>query len=333
MAAEGDYGRTVQLTHRVVALAVPTVLLLDLAAPSQIFGSLDHYEFELAGLTPGPIPASFGTSLFAERGLEALEDADTIVIPGLDRWATDRFPEAVEPLRRAYERGARIMSICTGAFILGDAGLLNGRRVTTHWVASELLASRFPEAHVDPDVLYIDEGKVLTSAGVAAGLDLCLHVVRQDLGAAVAADAARWSVIAPFREGGQAQFIPAAPITPSTSPSTYAARAWALEHLNEPVSIDQLARISRMSRRTFTRRFLAEVGTTPAQWILEQRLRAAQSRLETTTESVDQIALETGFATSAALRAHFQRRLHTTPSAYRKTFAGPAAAAAAAASA
>ena len=261
--------------------------------------------------------------MVARRGLEALQDADTIVVPGFAHWPTASFPEAASALTRAHLRGARIMSICTGAFVLAEAGLLDGRRATTHWYAAEELAKRYPEVKVDPDVLYVDEGSILTSAGVAAGLDLCLHVVRRDYGAAVAADVARWTVIAPHREGGQAQFVPLPARSAADSPpegTTEPARTWALAHLDQPISVDDLAVRAVMSRRTFARRFRSETGTTPAQWLLEQRLRAAQSLLETTDRPVGQIAQESGFGNAAALRAHFERRLRTTPTAYRCRF-------------
>ena len=316
----------VPVPHRVVTLALPTVNVIDLAAPTQVFGYLagDRYEFELAGLQRGKVQTSpwTGMTVLARRGLKALEDADTIVIPGCADWLTD-FPEASSALARAHQRGARIMSICTGAFMLARAGLLDGRRATTHWVAAEMLATQFPKVTVDPAVLYIDEGSVLTSAGVAAGLDLCLHVVRRDHGAAVAADVARWIVIAPHREGGQAQFIPPPAQITSGFPSegtTEPARTWALAHLDQPVSVDDLASRALMSRRTFARRFQSENGTTPTQWLLEQRLRAAQSILETTDQPIEQIAQKTGFGNAAAMRAHFARHLKTTPTSYRRTF-------------
>jgi len=298
-----------------------------MAAPAQIFGyrGAGLYRFEVAGLRIGQVETSSGTAIVARRGLEALRDADTIVVPGFDCWPTDSYPQAAAALARAHQRGARIMSICTGAFVLAEAGLLDGRRATTHWFAAHALAERFPEITVDPDVLYIDEGSILTSAGVAAGLDLCLHVVRRDHGAAAAADIARWTVIAPYREGGQAQFIPPpARAVGSSLPdeTTEPARTWALSHLDQPISVEDLAGHALMSRRTFARRFRSEIGTTPAQWLLEQRLRAAQSLLETTDHTVDQVAQESGFGNAAALRAHFGRRLRTTPTAYRRTFAG-----------
>lgn len=301
------------------------MILLDLAAPAQIFGQIggDRYHFELAGLRKGQVETSTGMPIVAKRGLEALQDADTIVVPGLDGYSAANFPRVSSELIRAHLRGARIMSICTGAFVLAEAGLLDGRRATTHWSAAEELASRFPKVVVDPDVLYVDEGSILTSAGVAAGLDLCLHVVRRDYGAAVAAEMARFIVIPPHREGGQAQFIPPPVRAARNSPpggTTEVARTWALANLDQPMSVEDLAERVAMSRRTFARRFRSETGLTPAQWLLEQRLRAAQSLLETTDHPVERIARECGFGNAAALRAHFGRRLRTTPTAYRRTF-------------
>ncbi|HEX4833134.1 MAG TPA: helix-turn-helix domain-containing protein [Trebonia sp.] len=313
--------------HHVVALALPTVLLLDLAAPVQIFGQLGkgRYSFEVAGLRKGQVDTSTGLPLVASRGLEALADADTIVVPGRDQYLDYQLPRVTAALVQARRRGARIMSICTGAFVLAEAGLLDGKRATTHWSSAGELAARFPKVTVDPDVLYVDEGMILTSAGVAAGLDLCLHVVRRDHGAAAMAEVARWTVIAPYREGGQAQYIPP-PARPAAGAAadgtTEPARTWALAHLDQPASLDELAGHATMSRRTFARRFRSEMGTTPAQWLLEQRLRAAQTLLETTDHTIDQIAHETGFGNAAALRAHFGRRLRTTPTAYRHAFTG-----------
>jgi AraC family transcriptional activator FtrA len=304
------------------------VILLDLAAPTHLFGHCggDRYRFELAGLRAGRVVTSTGMEITAQRGLRALEDADTIVIPGTDGVASSAgVRRAAAAVARAHRRGTRVMSVCTGAFLLAEAGLLDGRRATTHWAAAAELAQRFPAVQVDPNVLYIDEGSVLTSAGVAAGLDLCLHVVRRDHGSAAAAELARRVVIAPHREGGQAQFIPAAtagaaaPMT--ASGSTEPARTWALAHLDQPLSIAALARRAAMSPRTFARRFRAETGTTPAQWLLEQRLRAAQTMLETTSHPVEHVAHRSGFSNAAALRAHFARRLATTPTAYRRNFA------------
>ena len=313
--------------HRVVALALPSVILLDLAAPTHVFGHCGGglYRFELAGLRPGPVTTSTGLEITARRGLSALADADTIVVPGTEEVAGGGGAAAAA-IARAHRRGARVMSVCTGAFVLAHAGLLDGRRATTHWAAAAQLGRRFPAVTVDPNVLYVDEGSVLTSAGVAAGLDLCLHVVRRDHGAAKALELARRIVIAPHREGGQAQFIPAArigsaPIGADTS--TEPARAWALANLGRPLPVPLLAERASMSPRSFARRFRAETGTTPAQWILEQRLRLAQALLETSSDSVEHVAQRSGFANAAALRAHFGRRLQTTPTAYRRSFTEP----------
>ena len=317
--------------HSVVALVLPEVVLLDLAAPTHLFGhcGADRYRFEVAGLRAGRVVSSTGMEIVAAHGLEALEDADTIVVPGTADVTPGRgFRRAAAAVARAHRRGARVMSVCTGAFVLAEAGLLDGRRATTHWNDAVELARRFPAVTVDPDVLYVDEGSVLTSAGVAAGLDLCLHVVRRDHGSAVAAELARRAVIAPHREGGQVQFIPspaAGPAAPGAGiDSTEPARTWALTRLEQPLSIAGLAARAAMSPRTFARRFRAELGTTPAQWVLEQRLRAAQTLLETTTEPIEQVARRSGFGNGAALRAHFTRRLGTTPTAYRRSFADPA---------
>ncbi|MGW6740719.1 GlxA family transcriptional regulator [Streptomyces sp. NPDC055025] len=314
--------------HTVVVLTLPSALLLDIAAPAQVFGQLggDRYRFELAGLRKGRVRTSTGAEVVVKRGLEALQDADTIVIPGLGEYSTLRFPQVSAALGKAYHRGVRILSICTGAFVLAEAGFLDGRRATTHWSAAGELGVRYPRIEVDASVLYVDEGQIMTSAGVAAGLDLCLHVVRTDHGPAVAADVARWTVTAPFREGGQAQYIPLPSHgTLNSSPENriQVSRDWALSRLGEPIKVEDLAGQAGMSRRTFARRFRDETGVTPIQWLLEQRLRAAQSLLETTGDAIPDVALRTGFGSAAALRTHFTRRLHTSPTAYRRAFTQP----------
>jgi transcriptional regulator GlxA family with amidase domain len=224
-------------------------------------------------------------------------------------------------IRRAHLRGARVMSICTGAFVLGEAGLLNGRRATTHWASTEELARRYPEVNVEPAVLYVDEDSILTSAGVAAGLDLCLHVIRRDHGAELAARLARRTVVAPHRDGGQAQFVDrpiahGADVAGSLEPT----RQWALSQLESSLDVAALARRACMSPRTFARRFRQETGTSPGQWVLEQRTRAAQALLETTDLPVEHVAHRCGFGSAATLRSQFGRRLSTTPTRYRSTF-------------
>ena len=316
----------VSVAHRVVALALPGVMLLDLAAPTHLFGhcGTPYYSFELAGLHAGPVRSSTGVDVLAAKGLSALRRADTIVVPGVaDPLDVDTLQTAARAIARAHARGARVMSICTGVFVLAEAGLLDGRRASTHWDAAARLAREYPQVDVDPSVLYIDEGSVLTSAGVAAGLDLCLHIIRRDHGAAVASAIARFTVIPPHRDGGQAQYIDrplteARPAAGSLEPT----RAWALEHLEQPLDVATLARHAYMSPRTFARQFRGQTGTTPAQWILEQRTRLAQELLENSELPIEQVAHRSGFGNAATLRAHFTRRLSTTPTAYRRTFRG-----------
>ena len=323
--------------HQVVTLALPGVILLDLAAPTHLFGHCGHpwYSYAVAAPEPGLLTSSTGLGIMASHGLGLLATADTIVVPGIE--ILDRPPEPVlAALSAAAARGARIMSVCTGAFVLAYAGLLDGRRAATHWGWAADLARQFPAVTVDPAVLYVDEGQILTSAGVAAGLDLCLHVIRRDYGADLAARLARRTVVAPHRDGGQAQFIrhpvPAASGASAGhgavgSPSLAATRAWALENLGADLSVAVLARRAGVSTRTFARRFREETGTTPAQWLLGQRVLAARQLLERTGLPIEQVAVRSGFSTAAALREHFARRVATTPTAYRRAFrlAAPAA--------
>jgi AraC family transcriptional regulator, transcriptional activator FtrA len=311
--------------HRVVALALPGVVLLDLAAPTHLFGHCGspHYRFRLAGLVAGPVRSSAGFDVVASAAVEALDDADTVVVPGIDDPAADpaALSRAAAAVAAAHQRGARVMSICTGAFVLAEAGLLDGRRATTHWNSVAELARRYPRVRVEPDVLYVDEGDVLTSAGVAAGLDLCLHVIRSDHGAALAAKLARRTVIAPHRDGGQRQYVPpVAGNPPAGTTGTEPARRWALEHLAQPIGVTTLARQACMSPRTFVRRFQAETGTTPGRWLSEQRTRAAQELLEATELSIEHVAARSGFGSPATLRAHFARGLGVTPTSYRRSF-------------
>jgi transcriptional regulator GlxA family with amidase domain len=308
--------------HRVAILALDTAVSLDLAIPAQVFGYADEapYRVTLCAARPGTVRVSGGYEVVARAGLGAVARADTVVVPGFNPPAR-MLPEPVlDALRRAGDRGTRVVSICTGAFALAAAGLLDGRRATTHWRYADQLAARYPAVTVEPDVLYVDEGPVLTSAGVAAGIDLCLHIVRLDHGAEVANRIARRVVVSPHRDGGQAQFIErpvASPLTGSLEPT----RAWALEHLDTPLTIRELARHAHVSERTFARRFVVETGMTPLQWLLRQRVLAARELLETTSASVDEIAARCGFGTTASLRAHFRRQLATTPTAYRNAFA------------
>jgi AraC family transcriptional regulator, transcriptional activator FtrA len=312
--------------HRVVAVVLDTVHPLDLAAPAHFFGYLGvpRYEFALAGEQPGPIRSSSGFDVVVEHGVGAIEEADTVIVPGYA--AIERRPPdpVLEAMRAAAAKGARMTSICAGAFALAHAGLLDGRRVTTHWHIAGDLASLFPALDVDPDVLFVDEGDVLTSAGFASGLDLCLHVVRQDHGAKLATALARLTVIAPHRDGGQAQFIDL-PVPPPVegSPELSATRAWALENLGERLDVSTLAAHAMVSPRTFARRFRAETGTTPHRWVLHQRILEARRLLESTEMPIEDVATACGFGSAASLRSHFHRQTGTSPTAYRRTFAGP----------
>jgi AraC family transcriptional activator FtrA len=308
--------------QHVVAVAVDGCLLLDVAIPIHVFGhhGQGRYRFTLAGCRKGPVVTSTGVVLHAEAGLEALAVADTIVVAGYGDVLEPPPEPLLGALRAAAARGTRLISICTGAFALAWAGLLDGRPATTHWRSAARLAERFPAVSVDPGVLYVDDGDILTSAGVAAGLDLCLHVVRRDHGAAAAASVARWTVVAPHRDGGQAQFIERPITDPDDTASLSATRAWALEHLNERLGLARLAGHACTSPRTFSRRFRAETGATPLQWLLSQRVSRALQLLEHTDLPVGAVADACGFAGAAAFRRHLARATGTTPAAYRRAF-------------
>ncbi|WP_232534036.1 GlxA family transcriptional regulator [Plantactinospora sp. KBS50] len=319
--------------HQVAVLVLPQVVGLDLGTPAQVFGSARTAENEqlyaVRTCTPGgtAIRSADGYGVLPDHGLELLADADTVVVPGIrdgEAVAHGTLDPAVRTaLHEAYRRGARIVSICTGAFVLAAAGLLDGRPATTHWGYADRFRRLHPRVRLDPDVLFVDDGQVLTSAGVAAGIDLCLHLVRTDHGSEIANRAARRCVVPPWRDGGQAQFIDRpVPRTPHTS--TSAAREWAGGHLAEPITLHQLAARANMSVRTFTRRFRQETGLSPAQWLLQQRTDHARLLLETTDLAVDQVARRCGFGTAAALRQRLRQRIGVSPSAYRRTFRTPA---------
>lgn len=314
-----------------VALAVTDGMpLFELSIPCTIFGPGNPeaagagYELVVCG-APG---ATVGGWLRSEtpHTLDDLVKADTVIVPACDE-AMERAPaDLVDVVRAAHERGARVASICTGAFVLAAAGLLDGRRATTHWMYARRLADDYPQVDVDPGVLYIDEGDVLTSAGQAAGIDLCLHMVRSDLGATMANTLARRLVVAPHRAGGQAQFI-ASPLPDGQGSGTggdqYGLPALldqTRERLHEPVTVAELARRANMSLRHFSRRFIAVTGTSPLQWLLTQRIRRAQELLETTDSSIEQIAEQVGMGTATTLRRNFHRIVGVSPSAYRRTF-------------
>lgn len=282
------------------------------------------YEMRLCGTNNGA-PA-VGFSLSTPHGLDALAGADTVIVPSVPEACAeggeDVPSELVDALRSAADSGARMVSLCTGAFALAAAGLLDGRRATAHWQHTAALAERYPKVLVDDSVLYTDDGNVLTSAGAAAGLDLCLHLVRRDLGAHVAGQVARRLVVPAHRAGGQAQFI-AQPVPETDDDSLGPALQWATAHLSEPLTVDDMARRARMSPRTFYRRLQESTGTTPLQWLLGRRLAHAQSLLEATDLPIDRISTESGLGTAANLRRHFTLQVGVSPSDYRRNFAGP----------
>ncbi|MDH6228439.1 MULTISPECIES: helix-turn-helix domain-containing protein [Streptomyces] len=313
--------------HRVAVLVMDDVLPLDLGIPAQVFITVPGgpYELTLCGRTAGPVRTAAGFAVTVTAGLEAVGEADTVVVPGYVSHLRELPQDVLAALAGAHDRGRRLVSICTGAFALAAAGVLDGRTATTHWKYAGDLAGRYPGVTVDPRVLYVDEGRVLTSAGVAAGIDLCLHLVRRDLGARTANQVARTLVSAPHRDGGQAQYIER-PLPAETPGVTLAAtRAWALARLHEPLTVPLLAAHAYMAPRTFARRFVAETGTTPLRWLLAARLDRARELLETTGLTVDHIAERCGLGSPSNLRLHFRRTLGTSPTAYRAAFAPPAA--------
>jgi AraC family transcriptional regulator, transcriptional activator FtrA len=318
-------------SRRVVVLAYDRLCTFEFGIVVEIFALPrpelavdDWYRFGVCSLDPGPLKATGGVMVQPTGGLRGLQRAGTIVIPGW-RDPDERPPERLlAALRAAHARGARLVTICSGVFVLAAAGLLDGRRATTHWRYVDRLRARYPKIRVEPDVLYVDDGSILTSAGSAAGIDLCLHIVRNDYGAEIANQVARRLIVPPQREGGQSQYIPA-PIRAEARHGLSRVLEWAERHLSEPLSVDRLARLAAMSPRTFARRFRDETGTTPHQWLTHQRLLAAQRRLETTQASIDAIAEAVGLQTAATLRLHFRRALRTTPTAYRRRFSVKAA--------
>ncbi len=322
------------MPHRVVALCLPGTVAFDLTAPAQAFSlALDPdgrplYEFSTCSIDGLPVSTTRGLELGGfEIGvhgdLAELQCADTVVVPGYYGIFEPPPEVALGALCDAARRGARVLSVCTGSFALAAAGLLDGRRATTHWAFADYFSICFPAVVVDPDVLFVDEGAVLTSAGLSAGIDLSLHVIRADQGAACADRVARHLVAPPHRDGGQAQFFHAAEpaaAEPSAVGSFEATRAWARERIAEPLTVAEMARHANVSPRTFARRFRAETGTTPLQWLLSRRVLEARRLLEESDLPVETVALRAGFGNAASLRDHFRRATATTPTAYRRTF-------------
>jgi AraC family transcriptional regulator, transcriptional activator FtrA len=302
------------------------VTLFELAVACEVFGEgsgadldVPWYRLTLCTTTPGPVATDGGLPLHIASGLAPIGRAGTVIVPPTER--LDDVPaEVFEALRLAHARGARILSLCTGAFVLARAGLLDERPATTHWSSAGDLARTYPRVSVDAGVLFVDDGDILTSAGSAASIDLCLHVVRRDHGAEIATRLARQMVVPPQRDGGQAQFIEAPLPDPAGTDLFAETVAWSAEHLHQPLTVEDLAARSAMSPRTFARRFGAGMGTTPYQWLLRQRIHLAQRLLEMTDLGVDAVAEQSGFGSAANLRRQFGRSVRTSPQAYRRMF-------------
>ena len=311
----------------VAVLVLPDVVPFDLAIATHVFGDakpfagVPRYRLILCGPSSGLIPMAGGVPIGVPVGLEGLAAANTIIIPGRSDADAPVALEILSALKAASVRGARLLSICTGAFVLAQAGLLNGRRATTHWAHAQRLANTYPSISVDARVLYIDDAGVMTSAGMAAGIDLCLHVVRLDHGAEAANAIARRMVVAPHRTGGQAQFIEQ-PIPETRDTNLQRTQAWVLEHLDRRITVADMARQANTSPRHFTRRFNSEFGIAPLRWLLNERVRLAQRLLEQTDLSIEQVGARAGFGSAIALRRQFLAALGTTPTAYRLTFRG-----------
>ena len=321
--------------HRIAVLALDGVIPFDLGIPARLFAaatSTDNtdgqplYDVVTCGLAAGPVKTSEDYSLLVEHGAEALADADTVIIPPayplVDEIAAGApLPPALAAALARIRPGARKVALCTGAYVFAAAGFLDGRKVTTHWHLADRLASNYPTLKVDPNVLFVEDGDVLTSAGVAAAIDLCLHLIRADHGTRVANLAARVCVVPPTRDGGQAQYIER-PVPAPSAAGTGPARSWALERLHEPLSLTDLAGQARMSVRTFTRLFRTETGQSPGQWLTGQRVDLARHLLEATDLPIDRVAERAGFGTATSMRQHLRASIGVSPQAYRRTFQG-----------
>ncbi|MEU6388645.1 helix-turn-helix domain-containing protein [Streptomyces sp. NPDC046939] len=314
------------MLKNVAAVLLDGVHPFELGVVCEVFGldrsdsGLPAYDFAVVS-ADGPTLSTHvtGMTISTPYGLERLEEADLIAIPAAAPRPDGYPPALLDALRRAVDRNARVLSICSGVFVLGAAGLLDGRRCAVHWRYTRELSIRHPRTRVDPDVLYVDESPVITSAGTAAGIDACLHIVRTEHGSEVANAIARRMVVPPHRDGGQAQYVER-PLPPTRCDTVGEVLAWMERHLDEPVTVEDLAARAHMSPRTFARRFQQETGTTPYRWLLRQRVLFAQELLERTDETVDAIAARAGFGNAAAMRHQFMKALGTTPNAFRRTF-------------
>ncbi|ANS64364.1 AraC family transcription regulator [Streptomyces lincolnensis] len=309
--------------HRVAVIAPSPVSMFNLAIPEMLFGKVvSHgqpgYDVIICAAETGPLPTSAGLDLQVRHGLDALGEADTVMVAGTGA-PYEPDPRIVAAIREAAAGGKRIAALCTGTFQLAEAGLLQGRKATTYWAHADELRRRYPDVDLCGDVLYVQDGPYLTASGYAAGIDLCLHIIRTDYGAAVANEVARLALVAPVRPGGQTQFT-LTPLPPERGTTCADTRAWAMRNLDKPLTLTDLARHAGVSVRTLTRRFHAESGVSPLQWLLHQRIERAKELLETTTLPMDQIAHTSGLGTADSLRAHLVRRTGLTPTAYRAQF-------------
>ncbi|MBE8473198.1 DJ-1/PfpI family protein [Streptomyces sp. 3R004] len=309
--------------HRIVVIAPSPVSMFNLAIPELLFAKVEidgapGYEVTVCTPDPGPVTTTGGLDLHVSRGLDAVESADTVLVAGTgEQYAPDA--RTVAAVRTAAAAGRRVTSICSGAFVLAEAGLLDGRSATTYWQLADELRDRYPALDLKGDVLYVQDGQILTSSGYAAGIDMCLHMIRTDYGAAVANEVARLALVAPVRPGGQTQFTQT-PLPPERGTACADTRGWAMRNLDKPLTLTDLARHAGVSVRTLTRRFHAESGVSPLQWLLHQRIERAKELLETTTLPMDQIAHASGLGTADSLRTHLTRRTGLTPTAYRTQF-------------
>lgn len=311
---------------RVSVLLHDGMSAFELGIVTEVFGlprpelDLDWYRLAICAERPGPLRMVGGASIHADGGLDLFAAADTVIVPGVADPHGHCSPAVLDALRTAHRRGARVVSICSGAFALAEAGLLDGRRATTHWRYADLLARRFPAVEVDADVLYVDEGDVLTGAGSAAGLDVCVHIVRTDFGPNVANSVARRLVIPPHRQGGQAQFIEAPVVVDAEDDRITRSMTWALANLAEPITVAAMAQEAHMSARTYLRHFTRCTGSSPIRWLITQRVHASLALLERSDLAIEQVAAAVGFDRAVTFRQHFGATMRTSPSAYRRTF-------------
>jgi len=313
------------MVHSVAAVVCDGLAPFEFGVVCEVFGldrsedGVPPFDFRVCGPVAGsPVRTSVGAQVVPDHGLDATDDADLVIVPAI-RIGSHYPPEVLDAVRRASDRGALLLSVCSGVFVLAAAGVIEGRRVTTHWMHADELRRRYPSLDIDPDVLFVDDGNLVTSAGTAAGIDACLHLVRRELGAKVANTIARRMVVAPQREGGQRQFIER-PVPECEEDSFAELLEWMTEHLDEPLTVRDLARRAHTSERTFARSFVAQTGTTPLAWLTSQRVAHAQSLLEESSLDLEEVARRCGFGSAALLRHHFRRAVGITPTEYRQTF-------------